>query len=92
VTEAIHQHSSIVRGPADAFYSPRIMGEKRIDGTWAGWIEFEPAAPGLPFLATDRETTQPSRAALLYWATGLEPIFLAGALQRALLRQRLRPS
>jgi len=34
-------------------------------------------------LTTERETTQPSREALLYWATGLEPIYLEGAFARA---------
>lgn len=33
---------------------------------------------------TRRETTQPSRDALRYWATGLEPTYLQGALERAL--------
>ena len=31
-----------------------------------------------------RETTQPNRTDTLYWATGLTPIYLEGALQRAL--------
>jgi hypothetical protein len=29
------------------------------------------------------ETTQPDRAALEYWASGIEPIYLDGALARA---------
>jgi hypothetical protein len=34
-------------------------------------------------LHTDRETSQPNRAALEYWADGLEPVYLEGALARA---------
>jgi hypothetical protein len=33
-------------------------------------------------VVTDRETTQSSREAVAYWATGLEPIYLEGALKR----------
>ena len=43
-------------------------------------------ADGSPPLATLRETTQSNRAALEYWARGLEPIYLEGALVRAVAR------
>ena len=33
--------------------------------------------------ATGRETSQPNRLAVQYWATGLEPIYFEGALARA---------
>ena len=36
-----------------------------------------------PVLRTDQETSQPNRSALEYWADGLEPIYLEGALARA---------
>jgi hypothetical protein len=36
-----------------------------------------------PVLVTQQETSQPNRAALEYWADGLEPIYLEGALARA---------
>src|SRR5262245_1530581 len=35
-------------------------------------------------MQTARETTQPNLADLEYWATGLTPIYLEGALNRAL--------
>jgi transitional endoplasmic reticulum ATPase len=55
------------------------------DGTsrWRAWIEFAPDGGGTA-LRTDRETTQPNRAATAYWASGLTPLYLEGALQRAL--------
>lgn len=53
------------------------------DGLWEGWIEFIPADGGAA-VRTARETTQPSRAAAAYWASGLTPVFLEGALNRAL--------
>ena len=63
-------------------YRIQVWGEPRPDGTWVGWLEFVPAA-GEPRLRTDRETTQPSREALAYWATGLEPVYFEGAFARA---------
>jgi hypothetical protein len=49
---------------------------------WEGWIEFETADRG--WLRTPRETTQPDRAALHYWAGGLSLTYFEGALRRAL--------
>jgi hypothetical protein len=34
-------------------------------------------------LRTDRETSQPNRISTEYWVSGLEPIYLEGALARA---------
>lgn len=66
-----------------AVYVPRIYGDERADGMWEGWIEFHPIAGGT-VRATDRETTQPNRSALEYWATGLEPIYFEGAFTRSI--------
>jgi hypothetical protein len=49
---------------------------------WEGWIEFYPTGEGT-VRVTDRETTQPNRAALEYWATGLEPVYYEGAFARS---------
>jgi hypothetical protein len=53
------------------------------DGAWQGWIEFVPIDAGVP-VRTPRETTQPNRTDTQYWATGLSPVYLEGALARAL--------
>jgi hypothetical protein len=58
-------------------------GEQAREGRWEGWLVFMPADGGLP-LATSRETSQSSLAALEYWATGLEPIYFEGAFGRAM--------
>lgn len=82
--ELIHEHSTLLRAPDETAYAPRVVGRDRIDGTWEGWIEFHPVAlRQAAILATERETTQPTREALVYWATGLEPIYLEGAFDRA---------
>jgi hypothetical protein len=51
-----------------------------------GWIEFDPVAEpaGVHTRRTPRETTQPNRVDTEYWATGLTPVYLEGALARAL--------
>jgi hypothetical protein len=63
-------------------YTVQVTG--RPDGhIWEGWIEFA-AADGSAVHRTPRETTQPDRAALVYWASGLSSTYLEGALLRAL--------
>ena len=63
-------------------YRARALGRAREDGTWIGWLEFRPTDGGDP-CHTDRETTQPNRLALRYWALGLDEVYLEGALVRA---------
>ena len=71
------------RDSADGIgYVVRAYGRARLDGTWEGWLEFEsPLATDT--LRTGQETTQSSREGVAYWASGLEPTYLAGAYQRA---------
>ena len=61
----------------------RACGGAATDGLWHGWVEFIPVEGGAP-IRSPRETTQPNRADTEYWATGLTPVYLEGALQRAL--------
>jgi len=61
-------------------YSARAYGRPRGDD-WIGWLVF--VADDGHKITTDRETTQPDRRAVEYWASGLEPIYLDGALSRA---------
>lgn len=58
-------------------FSIYICGQDRENGTWEGWIEFHPTDASHPTLSTERETSQPHRKALEYWADGLEPIYRA---------------
>lgn len=53
------------------------------DDRWEGWLEFHPVDGSAP-LRSNRETTQPNRVDTEYWATGLTPVYLEGALERAL--------
>ena len=64
-------------------YAVLSYGEERADGTWIGWLEFEPDDMTLPTLVTGQETSQPNRTSVEYWATGLEPVYFEGAFERA---------
>ncbi len=64
-------------------YRVRAVGRQAEDGMWEGWIEFEPAGARGHVLVTAVETRQPEREHLVYWATGLTPVYLEGALHRA---------
>ena len=81
--ELIHEYSYLYRSEGGAAYVMRAWGEARADGTWEGWLEFLPADAGGPTLRTGRETTQPNRDAVAYWASGLEPVYFEGAFVRA---------
>jgi hypothetical protein len=63
-------------------YSAQVAG-RQAGHVWEGWIEFA-AADGSDVRRSPRETTQPDREALEYWATGLSPTYLEGAFRRAL--------
>jgi hypothetical protein len=72
---------------AGVAYRAEACGAPTSDGLWQGWIEFTPTSGGSS-VRSRRETTQPNRVDAVYWATGLTPIYLEGALQRT-LRPRL---
>lgn len=80
--EQILEHAVILVDTEGVTYRASTWGEQRDDGTWWGWLEFQPRDGGT-LLVTGQETSQPNRDALAYWATGLEPIYLEGALIRA---------
>ena len=70
-------------------YLPQVCGGLADDGLWEGWIEFIPES-GRP-RRTQRESEQPNRDALVYWAEGLTVIYLEGALKRALETENAAP-
>jgi hypothetical protein len=72
-------------------YFAQAAGRERDDGLWEGWLEFLPTADAGDSLASDRETTQPNRFNLKYWAEGLTRIYLEGALHRAIAIARQDP-
>ena len=67
---------------AGTAYVIRVCGGQRTDGMWIGWEEFV-AIGDRRVWRTGTETTQPDRDSLLYWASGLEPLYFEGAFTRA---------
>lgn len=86
MAELFYAHPTRVKN-GETTYIVRIYGEERSDGMWEGWLEFHPLEKSEPVLRTGQETTQPSRVTIEYWALGLEPVYLEGALARALGRR-----
>jgi hypothetical protein len=80
-----------IAAPDGVLYEARAVGDDMPGGGWQGWLEFLPLAGG-PSVHTSRETTQPNRVDTEYWATGLTPVYLEGALKRALTRPPLVPT
>src|SRR5262245_41919759 len=81
MAETVAQFATPVRDRSNALYDAKACGREREDGLWEGWIEFENRATGKRFRSF-RETTQPNLVDLKYWATGLTPVYLEGALDR----------
>ena len=83
MAELLQQYTTVITGPDDTTYTVRSYGKERTDGTWIGWLEFEPTDSTKPTLLTGQETSQPNRVDVEYWATGLEPVYFEGAFERA---------
>jgi hypothetical protein len=79
VSEVIHVFDAPVYF-ANRHYRVQVCGKPE-GHLWQGWIEFV-SEDGTDLRRTRRETTQPDREALLYWAGGLSVTYLEGALAR----------
>jgi hypothetical protein len=65
-------------------YFAQAVGTEVEGGLWSGWLEFQAANEGVDALVSGRETTQPNRKNLEFWAQGLTKVYLEGALDRAI--------
>lgn len=92
MAELIQDFAKPVRSSEGVAYRATLRGHERPDGTWEGWLEFGSDEGGETLIKTPVETTQPSRDALLYWATGLGDTYFEGALVRAVRGDRPSPS
>lgn len=81
MAEVLLEFEGRLLGPDQRAYEARVCGRERDDGLWEGWLEF---VADDNVVATGRETTQPGRDQLHYWATGLTAAYLDGALLRTL--------
>lgn len=86
--ELVHEKMIDLSGPDGTLYDrAHVYAEPNGRTTWAGSVEFVSAGGG-PTLSTGHETTQSNVEGVAYWATGLEPVYFEGALNRALRRSR----
>lgn len=88
MAETILQFNEPLTGSDGKTYISRVCGRPALEGGWEGWIEFVPG-DGTPALRSRRETRQPNRDDLVYWATGLTPVYLEGSLERTLNPPRI---
>jgi hypothetical protein len=86
--ELVHERMIDLTGPDGTMYK-RVFVHAEPNGrtTWAGFVEFLSASGGAA-VRTGHETTQSNVEGVAYWATGLEPVYFEGALNRALRRSR----
>jgi hypothetical protein len=83
--ELIHEFTSEIADADGHLYAARAMGRQGKGRTaWEGWLEFTPVGGRGMVRRSQVETTQPNREALAYWASGVEPVYLEGALARAI--------
>jgi hypothetical protein len=81
MAEVLVKYTEPVRAADGTSYWAQACGDIASNKLWEGWIEF--ASEGRA-LRTGRETEQPNRDDLIYWAEGLTYPYLQGALDRAL--------
>jgi hypothetical protein len=84
--QLVRQYGTVVDAAGFGVYHARAYGELQADGWWDGWLVFFPFGDGTA-VATDRETTQSTFAGLARWSATIDPVYLEGALERALLLQ-----
>jgi hypothetical protein len=80
MAERIQAFAERVVSSDGSTFLARVLAEPRAH-IWIGWLEFE-SSDGRT-IRTGEETSQPSREAVAYWASGLERVYLEGALGRA---------
>jgi hypothetical protein len=83
MTQLVHERMLELRDrEGTAYRRVLVYAERQPAGTWAAWVEFV-SATGDKVVQTDRETTQSTLNGVAYWATGLQPTYFEGALDRA---------
>ncbi len=90
MAEVLTQYPARVLSEDGTEYVVQACGAEATDGLWHGWLEF--FAPDGRSVRSARETTQPNFIDVQYWASGLTPVYLQGALRRALNPRVARPA
>jgi hypothetical protein len=92
MAELVHEREIALSAPDGTVYDRALVyAEPNGRTTWAGFIEFVPSK-GNRAVRTGHETTQSNIEGVAYWGTGLELVYLDGALARALRRASPSPA
>jgi hypothetical protein len=83
MAQVLAQFTDVLTDDNRISYRAHACGAEMADGRWQGWLEFIPLSGATP-IRSGRETTQPNRTDVVYWASGLGLVYLQGALRRAL--------
>ena len=83
MAEVLIEYDRLITADDGSRWVARACGGHGEGTIWEGWLEFVPLDAELHPIRSRRETTQPNRDDLIYWATGLTPVYLKGALLRA---------
>ena len=84
MAEILVKFDEPIAAPGGKTYLAHAVGKEVDGGLWDGWLEFQGVDDGSDVIASGRETTQPNRKNIEYWAQGLTKIYLEGALDRAI--------
>ena len=84
MAEVLVMFDEPIAAPGGKTYLAHAVGKEVDGGLWDGWLEFQGVDDGSDVLASGRETTQPNRKNIDYWAQGLTKVYLEGALGRAI--------
>lgn len=90
MAEVLVEIEAVVHGPENKLWVPRLCGATRDGRTWDGWLEFTPVETLALPVRTAPVTAQPTREAVLEWATHLTYEDIAEALSRTTQRREAR--
>jgi len=84
MSEILVKFDEPISTPDRRKFFAQAAGKETDGGLWEGWLEFVPVDDSSDAVCSERETTQPNRKNVEYWAQGLTKVYLEGALSRAL--------
>jgi len=84
MSEILVKFDEPISTPDGRKYFAQAAGKETDAKLWEGWLEFLPVDESSDAVCSERETTQPNRKNVEYWAQGLTKVYLEGALNRAL--------
>ena len=84
MSEILVKFDEPISTPDGRKFFAQAAGKETDARYWEGWLEFLPVDDSSDPICSERETTQPNRKSVEYWAQGLTRVYLQGALNRAL--------